>query len=147
MRSFLGVPTLNSRLFESSSSRATLCASSLFHRRFCIPGSLDLSHNHVSNPGNHPTMDMNRRNNWDGIPKDVKLANGANGQHGRNLGLRMSNIGSRTLHSCKIWSAGCPHHLERQNRSRKLQHQSFWETSLRSGRRLRALKPGHTHQE
>jgi len=80
MRSFLGPPALDSCLFESSSSLATLCASSLFHRRFCIPGSLDLSHNHVSNPGNHPTIDMNRRNNREGIPKDVKLANGADSQ-------------------------------------------------------------------
>ena len=137
MRSFLCEPTLDSRLFESSSSLATLCASSLFHRRFCIPGSLDLSHNHVSNPGNHPTIDMNRRNNREGIPKDVKLANG-NGQHDGNLKLRVSNVDGHTLHWCKTWSTGCPHRLGRQSRSRRLQHRSFRGISSRPARRLRA---------
>jgi len=70
MISFLGAPSFNSFLFESSSFPATLRARSLFHRSFCIPGSLELSCSHVSNPGNHFVMDMKRRRDLEGFPMD-----------------------------------------------------------------------------
>ena len=136
MRSLLSAPAFNSRLFESSSSRATLCASSLFRRRFCIPGSLDLSHSHVSNPGNHPVIDMKRRNNWEGIPKAVNLVNRTGGQNDRNLEPWMSSISGRTLRSCKTWSTGCPHRLRHQSRSRKLQRRFFSKISSQLARHL-----------
>ena len=76
MTSLRGVPYFNSCLFELSSFRATLCASSLFRRAFCIPGLLDLAYSHVINPGNHLVMDMQKMSDREGFPKDAKLGSG-----------------------------------------------------------------------
>ena len=75
MTSLLGTPAFNSFLFESSSFRATLRTSSLFRRSFCIPGLLEFSYTHVSNPGTHFVMAMKNTSNREGFPKDVKLSN------------------------------------------------------------------------
>ena len=91
--SFLGVPSFSSCLFESSSFRATLCASSLFRRSFCIPGSFELLNIHVINPGNHPMMDMMRRSDREGFPKDVKL-NGEDGSVRGTLDRRRRKLAS-----------------------------------------------------
>jgi len=139
MRSFLGTPAFNSCLFESSSFRAILCASALFHRRFRIPGSLELSNSHASNPGNHPVIAMKKMNNRDGTPDASKLVNGTDGQYDRNLESWVLNVGDRTLRSCKIWSTGYPHRLRHQSRSRKLRYQSFREVESPLVRSLRAL--------
>ena len=79
MISFLGVPSSNSFLFESSSFRATARPTPLFHRSLWIPGSLELLYSHVINPGSHPVMDMQNTSHREGFPKDTKLASRADG--------------------------------------------------------------------
>jgi len=135
MRSLLGVPAFNSCLFESTSSRATLWASILFHRRFCIPGVLELSQSHGSNPGIHPATHIKKMNSREGTPKDMKLDNGER---------TVSMAGSldrgcpiyRTLRSCKTWLTCYPSRPMRRSHSRRLQCQTFLKTWSRSARSL-----------
>ena len=79
MTSFLAAPSFNSRLFDSSSCRAIDRPRSMFRRRFINPGRLELLKIHVSNPGNHPVMDMEKTSDRERFPKVPKLANRANG--------------------------------------------------------------------
>ena len=79
MISFLAMPSFNSCLFKLTSFRAIIRPCSLFHRRFRIPGLLELLYTHVMSPGNHPVMDMRKTSNRVGFPKAPKLAEGADG--------------------------------------------------------------------
>jgi len=94
MTSFLGTPAFNSCLFEFSSFRATLRTWSLFHLSFCIPGWLEVSHIHAINPGNHFVTAMKKTSSREGFPKNVKLADQADGQRHENseLWMAMSHI-------------------------------------------------------
>ena len=79
MTSLLAIPFFNSDLLESSSFRAKMSPWSMFRRRLCIAGSLELLNNHVVNPGNHPVTAMRKRTIRDGFPKAAKLVSRASG--------------------------------------------------------------------
>ena len=92
MISLLDAQSFNSCIFESSSFRATQCASSLFRRSFFISDVLELLNIHVTNPGNHPETAAKKTSNRVGFPKAVKLPNRTDSQHDWNLGLRMTKM-------------------------------------------------------
>ena len=71
MMSFLGTPSFNSCLFESSNLLATAFASTPFCRSFFIPGRFEWANIQVINPGNHFAMAMVKTSDREALPKDA----------------------------------------------------------------------------